>query len=44
MALVDGMQENMDAVLFSSSVEACTRIGRLDLVAAHMRQFAAHET
>merc|ERR1719387_572487 len=41
MALVDSMQEKMDEVLFSSVVEACIRIGRLDAVAAHMRKFAA---
>ena len=42
MALVDGMQGNMDEVRFSSVVEACIRIGRLDAVAAQMRKFAAH--
>merc|ERR1719502_582705 len=41
MALVDSMQEKMDEVLFSSVVEACIRIGRLDAVAAQMRKFAA---
>jgi len=41
MALVDGMQEKMDEVLFSSVVEACIRIGRLDAVAVQMRKFAA---
>ena len=30
MALVDGMQEKMDEVLFSSVAEACIRVGRLD--------------
>merc|ERR1719326_1448184 len=43
MALVDGMQEKMDEVLFSSVVEACIRIGRLDAVAAQMRKFAAQD-
>merc|ERR1719262_118981 len=41
MALVDGMQEQMDEVLFSSVVEACIRVGRLDAVAVQMRRFAA---
>merc|ERR1719393_692995 len=41
MALVDSMQEKMDEVLFSSVVEACIRIGRLDAVAVQMRKFAA---
>merc|ERR1740117_233623 len=37
MALVNSMQENMDEVLFSSMVEACIRIGRLDAVAVQVR-------
>jgi pentatricopeptide repeat protein len=41
MALVDSMQEKMDEVLFSSVVEACIRIGRLDAVAVQMRKFAS---
>merc|ERR1719359_1230498 len=41
MALVDTMQEKMDEVLFSSVVEACIRIGRLDAVASQMRKFAS---
>merc|ERR1719161_2094551 len=41
MAVVNNMQERMDEVLFSSVVEACIRVGRLDAVAAQMRKFAA---
>merc|ERR1719161_2521720 len=41
MAVVNGMQDQMDEVLFSSVVEACIRVGRLDAVAAQMRRFAA---
>merc|ERR1719389_1606950 len=41
MAVVDGMEGRMDEVLFSSVVEACIRVGRLDAVAAQMRKFAA---
>merc|ERR1719389_147171 len=40
MALVDDMEDRMDEVLFSSVVEACIRVGRLDAVAAQMRKFA----
>merc|ERR1719443_276246 len=40
MALVDDMEDRMDEVLFSSVVEACVRVGRLDAVAAQMRKFA----
>ena len=35
------MEETMDDVLFSSVVEACLRVGRLDAVAVQMRRFAA---
>merc|ERR1719392_509903 len=41
MDLVDSIDEKMDEVLFSSVVEACIRIGRLDAVAVQMRKFAA---
>merc|ERR1719217_1734595 len=41
MAVVDSIEERMDEVLFSSVVEACIRVGRLDAVAAQMRKFAA---
>ena len=41
LALVASMQEKMDEVLFSSVVEACIRIGRVDAVAVQMRKFAA---
>merc|ERR1719389_398635 len=41
MDLVDSIDEKMDEVLFSSVVEACIRVGRLDAVAAQMRKFAA---
>merc|ERR1719263_761156 len=40
MAVVNGMEDQMDEVLFSSVVEACIRVGRLDAVAAQMRKFA----
>merc|ERR1719450_665630 len=40
MGLVDEMEDRMDEVLFSSVVEACVRVGRLDAVASQMRKFA----
>merc|ERR1719379_2299065 len=40
MSLLDNIEDRMDEVLFSSVVEACIRVGRLDAVAAQMRKFA----
>jgi pentatricopeptide repeat protein len=41
MDFIDNMQENMDEVLFSSMIEACIRIGQLDLLSAKMRKYAS---
>merc|ERR1719261_1401011 len=41
MALIDNMQEDMDEVLFASVIEACVRIGQLDLLSAKLQQYAA---
>merc|ERR1719238_977422 len=41
MDLIDSMDERMDEVLFSSVIEACIRIGQLDLLSAKMRTFAS---
>mmetsp|Transcript_9414 Transcript_9414/g.29064 ORF Transcript_9414/g.29064 Transcript_9414/m.29064 type:complete len:1016 (-) Transcript_9414:212-3259(-) len=39
MALINEMQEPIDEVLLSSVVEACVRIGQLDLLASKLKQF-----
>merc|ERR1719311_139304 len=41
MALIDNLQEDMDEVLFASVIEACVRIGQLDLLSAKLQQYAA---
>merc|ERR1719377_301892 len=41
MDLIDSMQEDMDEVLFASVIEACVRIGQLDLLSAKLQQYAA---
>merc|ERR1719213_876244 len=40
MDLIDRMEEPMDEVLFSSVIEACIRVGQLDLLPATMRKYA----
>merc|ERR1719235_1142763 len=40
MDLIDQMEEPMDEVLFSSVIEACIRIRRLDLLSEMMRKYA----
>jgi pentatricopeptide repeat protein len=40
MDLVDQMEDPMDEVLFSSVIEACLRVGQLDLLSEQMRKFA----
>merc|ERR1719426_375857 len=41
MALIDNLQEDMDEVLFASVVEACVRVGRLDLLSSKLQQYAS---
>merc|ERR1719161_893615 len=41
MDLIDRMDEDMDEVLFASVIEACVRIGQLDLLSAKLQQYAA---
>jgi pentatricopeptide repeat protein len=41
MELLDDMSEDMDEVLFASVIEACVRIGQLDLLSAKLQQYAA---
>merc|ERR1719298_288858 len=40
MALIDSMQEDMDEVLFASVIEACVRVGQLDLLSSKLQQYA----
>merc|ERR1719399_217643 len=40
MDLVDHMEDPMDEVLFSSVIEACLRVGQLDLLSEQTRKFA----
>merc|ERR1719159_701271 len=40
MGLLDRMEDPMDEVLFSSVIEACLRVGQLDLVSEQMRKYA----
>merc|ERR1719407_398112 len=41
MALIDNLHEDMDEVLFASVVEACVRIGQLDLLSQKLQQYAS---
>merc|ERR1719405_280145 len=41
MDLIDRMSEDMDEVLFASVIEACVRVGQLDLLSAKLQQYAA---
>merc|ERR1719405_48860 len=41
MDLIDRMDEDMDEVLFASVIEACVRIGQLDLLSAKLQQYVA---
>merc|ERR1719174_1776550 len=40
MDLIEQMEEPMDEVLFSSVIEACIRVGQLDLLSDKMRKYA----
>merc|ERR1719191_2718581 len=40
MDLVDRMEDVMDEVLFSSVIEACLRVGQLDLLSRQMQKYA----
>merc|ERR1719399_119370 len=40
MDLVDHMEDPMDEVLFSSIIEACLRVGQLDLLSRQMQKYA----
>merc|ERR1719473_863004 len=40
MALIDNLHEDMDEVLFASVVEACVRVGQLDLLSSKLQQYA----
>merc|ERR1719426_455983 len=41
MALIDNLHEDMDEVLFASVIEACVRVGRLDLLSSKLQQYAS---
>jgi pentatricopeptide repeat protein len=41
MELIDNMEEDMDEVLFASVIEACVRVGQLDLLSAKLQSYAA---
>merc|ERR1719389_1459545 len=41
MDLIDRMSEDMDEVLFASVIEACVRIGQLDLLSQKLQQYAS---
>merc|ERR1719409_856459 len=41
MALIDNLQQDMDEVLFASVVEACVRVGQLDLLSSKLQQYAS---
>merc|ERR1719405_175375 len=41
MELIDRMSEDMDEVLFASVIEACVRIGQLDLLSQKLQQYAS---
>merc|ERR1719305_923160 len=40
MDLVEQMEDQMDEILFSSVIEACLRVGQLDLLSEQMRKYA----
>merc|ERR1719388_615808 len=40
MALIDNLHEDMDEVLFASVIEACVRVGQLDLLSSKLKQYA----
>merc|ERR550514_142632 len=40
MELVDLLEDNMDEILFASVIEACLRVGQLDLLSEQMRKYA----
>merc|ERR1719159_596140 len=40
MDFVESMEDPMDEVLFSSVIEACLRVGQLDLLSEQMRKYA----
>merc|ERR1719161_529547 len=40
MELVNSMEDNMDEILFASVIEACLRVGQLDLLSEQMRKYA----
>merc|ERR1719426_548626 len=41
MSLIDNLQEDMDEVLFASVIEACVRVGQLDLLSSKLQQYAS---
>merc|ERR1719506_2807484 len=41
MALIDNLHEDMDEVLFASVIEACVRVGQLDLLSSKLQQYAS---
>merc|ERR1719301_302256 len=41
MALIDNLHEDMDEVLFASVIEACVRVGQLDLLSTKLQQYAS---
>merc|ERR1719473_2268858 len=40
MALIDNLHEDMDEVFFASVIEACVRVGQLDLLSSKLQQYA----
>merc|ERR1719428_1097612 len=40
VALIDNLHEDMDEVLFASVIEACVRVGQLDLLSSKLQQYA----
>merc|ERR1719484_237866 len=40
MSLIDNLHEDMDEVLFASVIEACVRMGQLDLLSSKLQQYA----
>merc|ERR1719265_1462447 len=41
MDLIEHMNDPMDEVLFSSVIEACIRVNKLDLLSSKLQQYAA---
>merc|ERR1719326_2540127 len=39
--ILESMQGEMDEVLFSSMIEACVRVGKLDMLSAKLQQYAS---